>query len=73
MQNLQDGHVASAAAARGMHAAEDCHWLNKHSPPRPPAPLCSPQSALIHLGLGQWAALVNDMDALDLLKPSTDK
>jgi len=37
----------------------------RHSPP--------PQSALVHLGLGEWEKLVGDMQALDLLRPGTDK
>lgn len=32
-----------------------------------------PQSALVHLGLGEWERLVADMEALDLLKPGTNK
>lgn len=30
-------------------------------------------SALVHLGLGEWEKLVGDMQALDLLRPGTDK
>ncbi|KAL4447963.1 hypothetical protein ABPG75_005182 [Micractinium tetrahymenae] len=30
-------------------------------------------SALVHLGLGEWEKLVGDMEALDLLRPGTDK
>lgn len=37
----------------------------------PTAAYC--QSALVHLGLGQWDRLVADMQALDLLRPDTDK
>ena len=29
--------------------------------------------ALIHLGLGEWRRLVDDLAALDLLKPETDR
>jgi hypothetical protein len=36
----------------------------------PPSP---PQSALVHLGLGEWERLVADMEALDLLKAGTNK
>lgn len=32
-----------------------------------------PQSALVHLGLGEWERLVADMEALDLLREGTDK
>lgn len=44
----------------------------------PPHPVClrhspPPQSALVHLGLGEWEKLVGDMEALDLLRPGTDK
>lgn len=30
-------------------------------------------AALIHLGLGEWSRLVDDLDKLDLLKPDTDR
>jgi aarF domain-containing kinase len=30
-------------------------------------------AALIHLGLGEWGRLADDLDQLDLLKPDTDK
>ena len=44
----------------------------------PPPPLLLPpllvvQSALVHLGVGEWEKLVADMQALDLLRPGTDK
>lgn len=29
--------------------------------------------ALIHMGLGEWRRLVDDLAALDLLKPGTDR
>jgi hypothetical protein len=29
--------------------------------------------SLIHLGLGEWRRLVDDLAALDLLKPGTDR
>lgn len=30
-------------------------------------------AALIHLGLGEWSRLADDLEGLDLLKPNTDK
>lgn len=47
----------------------------RHSLPTPrrlPRPTAI-QSALVHLGLGEWERLVGDMEALDLLRPGTDK